>query len=137
MKETKSYYDEFSHWYDRERNRGYHAFIDRMEYETIEAYCRGKAVLEAGCGTGLIMEKIAPIAASIHGIDISRGMLQSSLQRGLKISAGSITDLPFKDNAFDTVYSVKVLAHIPDLSKAISELVRVTKPEGMSSRILQ
>jgi SAM-dependent methyltransferase len=40
--------------------------------------------------------------------------------------------LPYSDNAFDAVYSISVLEHIPDNgdSLAIAELVRVTKPGG-------
>jgi ubiquinone/menaquinone biosynthesis C-methylase UbiE len=56
--------------------------------------------------------------------------LQNSLQRGLDVSMASIIHLPFKDDSFDTVYSVKVLAHVPDLREALSELGRVVKPGG-------
>jgi ubiquinone/menaquinone biosynthesis C-methylase UbiE len=38
--------------------------------------------------------------------------------------------LPFADNTFDVTCSFKVLAHVPDLARALREMARVTKPGG-------
>ena len=43
-----------------------------------------------------------------------------------------MTDVPFKDGAFDLVVCVHVLEHVPDDRKAIREMVRVLKPGGMA-----
>jgi hypothetical protein len=32
---NRTYYDDFSSWYERERARGYHAMIDEIEVEAI------------------------------------------------------------------------------------------------------
>lgn len=40
-------------------------------------------------------------------------------------------NMPFRENTFDVTYSLKVLPHIQDIKKAISEMVRVTKPNGI------
>lgn len=42
-----------------------------------------------------------------------------------------ICDLPFEDNSFDVVFCNHVLEHIPDDTKAMQELYRVLKPNGM------
>ena len=42
-----------------------------------------------------------------------------------------ICDLPFEENTFDIVFCNHVLEHIEDDKKAMSELYRVLKPEGM------
>jgi predicted SAM-dependent methyltransferase len=42
-----------------------------------------------------------------------------------------ICDLPFEENAFDVVFCNHVLEHIENDTKAMSELYRVLKPEGM------
>ena len=43
-----------------------------------------------------------------------------------------ICNLPFADNAYDYIFCNHVLEHIPDDTKAISELFRVLKPNGMA-----
>ncbi len=43
-----------------------------------------------------------------------------------------ICKLPFKDNRFDVIFCNHVLEHIPDDTKAMQELYRVLKPNGMA-----
>ena len=128
--EARRYYDDFSSWYERERGYGYHQMIDDLEVRLTEPYARGARVLELGCGTGLILERIAKVAEQAVGIDLSEGMARLARERGLDVHIGSVTDLPFEDESFDLTYSFKVLAHVPDIETAIREAVRVTRPGG-------
>lgn len=130
-RDNQSYYDEFAGWYENERHDGYHALIDDLETDLIVERSRGKRVLEVGCGTGLILRRIAPQAAEAKGIDISPGMLEKALERGLDVQQADCTDLPFEDNHFDLVYSFKVLAHVQDIDQALREMVRVTDRGGL------
>ncbi len=127
---SRAYYDDFAATYDRGRDRGYHRVIDDLEAGIVLPYARGARVLEVGCGTGLILERIAPSARQARGIDLSPGMLAAARRRGLDVLEGSATDLPFADGAFDVVYSFKVLAHVPDIRRAVSEVSRVLTPGG-------
>lgn len=127
---SRAYYDDFSGWYERERGRGYHGMLDDLEIDALAPFARGRDVLELGCGTGLILERIAKIARTAKGIDLSEGMIDKARERGLDVQVGSVTDLPFADASFDCVYSFKVLAHVPDIGKAIAEAKRVTRPGG-------
>jgi ubiquinone/menaquinone biosynthesis C-methylase UbiE len=129
-KQAEQYYDEFSSWYENERGKGYHAFLDKMELGISRQYVEGKDVLEAGCGTGLILQGLDKMARRAVGVDISAGMLEKARARGLEVVKGSLTNLPFPDNSFDTTVSFKVLAHIPELELALREMARVTKPGG-------
>lgn len=132
---TRAYYDEFSKTYERHRRPndgdGYHALVDDLEVELCERYGAGLDVLECGCGTGLILERIAPFARRAVGIDLSPGMLERARGRGLDVHEGSVTALPFEDASFDVTCSFKVLAHVPDIGKALSEMARVTRPGGV------
>ena len=128
--QARHYYDDFSRSYDHGRDRGYHALVDELELAVLEPHARGRRVLEAGCGTGLILERIDRVAKEAVGVDLSAGMLRHAHERGLNVVQGSITALPFADESFDTVCSFKVLAHVPDIERAFAELARVTRPGG-------
>ncbi len=130
-RQNRAYYDTFSARYDDPRGGGYHRLIDDLEMEVIEPLARGKDVLELGCGTGLLLERVARVARSAEGIDISPGMLAAARERGLSVREGSVTELPYADASFDFVYSVKVLAHVPAIDAAMAEAARVTRPGGM------
>lgn len=127
---NKAYYDDFSDWYERERGQGYHRMLDDLELHICGPLATGRKVLEAGCGTGLILGRLAQHADSAWGVDLSPGMVKLAKQRGLRVVLGSVTDLPFADESFDLVCSFKVLAHVPDIGRALAEIARVTRPGG-------
>lgn len=132
---SREYYNEFSKGYEARRGKnvpqGYHEMLDELESGCVEQYGSGKDVLEVGCGTGLVLERIARFAKRAQGIDLSPGMLEKAKERGLSVEEGSATALPYDDNSFDVTCSFKVLAHIPDIDRALSEMARVTRPGGI------
>ncbi len=133
MKDNRSYYDDFSSWYERERHHGYHAMLDRLQVGIMRPLSIGRDVLEIGCGTGLILKEVAPFSRRAVGVDISPGMLGHARRRGLDVVCGSATDLPFPDGSFDTVYSFKVLAHVEHIRRAMDEVSRVLRPGGRAA----
>ncbi len=132
---VRAYYDEFAAGYEAKRRpndpSGYHALIDDLEVNIVERYGRGKDILECGCGTGLLLERFAKFGKSAKGIDLSDGMLALAKERGLDVTQGSVTDLPFADESFDVTCSFKVLAHVEDIGKALAEMTRVTRRGGI------
>jgi len=64
------------------------------------------------------------------GLDLSRGMLQPARERGLKVVQGSLTEVPLPAASFDLVYSMKVLAHVRPIERAVAELARLVRPGG-------
>ena len=127
----RKYYDQFSKSYDKKRTQGYFEFINRLEAQLVLELCRDKKVLEVGCGTGVILEKIASQAKRAAGVDLSPEMVARARDKGLEAYQANATKIGFKDNSFDLVYSFKVLAHIPQAREAISEIRRVCKPKGL------
>lgn len=101
----------------------------------------GSVVLDAGCGSGRHLRALAKLPGlKIVGIDRSAKDVADALA-GLKnmpdalsfdyrVEAADINALPFADASFDCVICSEVLEHIPEHEKALSELVRVLKPQG-------
>ena len=130
LRSTQQYYDRFATTYERERHHGYHRLIDDLEMELVRRYGTGLDVLEAGCGTGLLLDETARVARNTIGLDLSRSMLGLAQHRGLPVVQGSLTALPLPDQSVDLVYSMKVLAHVPPIREALAELARVVRPGG-------
>jgi ubiquinone/menaquinone biosynthesis C-methylase UbiE len=132
---SRSYYDEFSQRYDARRGGnepgGYHDLIDDLEVDFVKRFAKGKRVLEVGCGTGLLLSRFADFASRAVGLDLSEGMLAHARARGLEVVQGSATELPFPDATFDVACAFKVLAHIPDIGRALDEMFRVVVPGGV------
>jgi ubiquinone/menaquinone biosynthesis C-methylase UbiE len=132
---SRAYYDDFARNYDDRRGGrdpgGYHDLIDDLEVSFVERHARGADLLEVGCGTGLLLERFAEFTRSAQGVDLSPGMLEKARARGLTVKEGSATDLPYSSSEFDVACSFKVLAHVPDIEKAMSEMFRVVRPGGV------
>jgi ubiquinone/menaquinone biosynthesis C-methylase UbiE len=128
--DNRAYYDDFAGWYEKERHLPYHRMLDDLEVELVERYGAGKDVLEVGCGTGLILDRVARFARTARGVDLSAGMLAQAARRGLAVAQGSATALPIATASVDVAYSFKVLAHIPDITGALAEMARVVRPGG-------
>lgn len=131
---NRRYYDVFAENYEGQRGEndpgGYHDLLDELEAEFVQRFGAGRDILEVGCGTGLVLQRLRQFARTARGVDLSPGMLQKARARGLDVVEGSATALPFEDASFDVACSFKVLAHIPEIEKALSEMARVTRPGG-------
>lgn len=79
-------------------------------------------VLDVGSGKGRI-ERLYPNVTSADVTPEAAQYVKNFVQC-------SMTDLPFPENTFDTVFCLHVLAHFPDGERGISEARRVLKPGG-------
>jgi ubiquinone/menaquinone biosynthesis C-methylase UbiE len=132
--DNREYYDAFAARYELhrgERSRGgYHDLVDELESEFVRRFASGKDVLEVGCGTGLILQRLDAFARSTCGVDLSPNMLELARRRQLNVQLGSATRLPFRDGSFDVACAFKVLAHVREVRLALSEMARVVRPGG-------
>jgi SAM-dependent methyltransferase len=89
-------------------------------------------VLDLGCGPGLYLESLRLIApnAVYYGLDFSAGMLEKHPGRRSIVQADS-QDLPFATEQFDVVMANHMLYHVPDIDRAVMEIRRVLKPNGI------
>ncbi len=95
---------------------------------------RGR-VLDAGCGTGGMLERLRQTEPgwSCSGLDFSEGALAHARARGLvELRQGSVDALPYADESFDVVVSLDVLYFAGvDEARAMKEFYRVLKPGGV------
>lgn len=132
MKDTRTYYDDFSTRYDDARDRGYHALLDDLESECVQRWLPGGRVLEVGCGTGLLLQRVRRFAPGAVGMDLSAGMLSRARARSLTVCRASALALPYRERSFDLVFSFKVLPHIEALDRALAEAARVLDHGGIA-----
>ena len=101
----------------------------------------GSVVLDAGCGSGRHLRALAKLPdLKLVGIDcnakdaadalIGLKNMPDALSYDYRVETADINALPFDNAAFDCVICSEVLEHIPEHEKALSELVRVLKPQG-------
>lgn len=97
-------------------------------------------VLDAGCGGGRTIEKLAAHATDglVCGIDHAEGSVAASRQRNARLIAAGRVDireapvsrLPFPDDRFDLVTAVETHYYWPDLTNDLREIRRVISPGG-------
>jgi ubiquinone/menaquinone biosynthesis C-methylase UbiE len=90
--------------------------------------------LDLGCGTGwnISVLQLQKQKRKIIGIDISDKMLRFAKSKNMDVIRGDALQLPFCDNVFDGILAKGVLHHLPDIEKAIAEIARVLKSDGMA-----
>ena len=94
----------------------------------------GERVLDVAAGTGVSTAELARSGALAVASDFSLGMLTAGAnrpgRRQLPFVAADALHLPFADGAFDAVTISFGLRNVIDVSAALAEFARVTKPGG-------
>ena len=119
---------EETHWW----YQALHALIfQELEAELPDWH--DKKILDAGCGTGAILQRLGNPEKNV-GIDLAPEAIEFCRQRGLtNVRQGNINALPFDDASFDAIISSSVIYHdwVPDVARAVGEMRRVLRPGGV------
>jgi len=96
--------------------------------------CRGRRVLDYGCGEGETALMLAEHGALVTGIDISGRRIEKAREAGEGLEKVSFhvmnaEQLTFDDRSFDLVCGTSILHHL-DLDRALGEISRTLAPEG-------
>jgi malonyl-CoA O-methyltransferase len=117
---------------------------ERAMLSLLPAGLRGYCVLDAGCGSGrYVRQALRRGASEVIGLDLSAEMLRRAQservhvlesavmggQRAALVQAG-LDALPIRNGWADLTLCGLALGHLPDLTKALAELSRVTRTGG-------
>ena len=133
MSEHKNFWDRNAGRYDRFMRKDGAAY-DEM-YELIRPVVKAKTVLELATGTGLIAKHIVNAAAHIEAMDASAEMIAEAKRdnRSAKLyfSVQDMFCLPYAEESFDVVIVSNALHIVPQPEKALAEIRRVLKDDGV------
>lgn len=130
---SQSHFDHVAEHYDDVFKPHISGHYLQKRIRFIQSLGKASSILDFGCGTGVLAEKLKDAGYRVSGVEYSQGMLDKALERGIegRLLQGSV--IPFDDNTFDFTYSVAVFHHLEtpeNVQKALAEMVRVTKPGG-------
>ena len=133
MREHKNFWDRNAGRYDRFMRKDRAAY-EKM-YGLIRPVVKGKTVLELAAGTGLIAKNIVNAAAHIEATDASVEMIAEAKRNNhsakLCFSVQDMFCLPYADESFEVVIVSNALHIVPQPEKALAEIHRVLKDDGV------
>ena len=133
MQERKNFWDRNACRYDRFMRKDRAAY-EKM-YELIRPVAKVKTVLELATGTGLIAKNIVNAAAHIEATDASAEMITEAKRDNrsakLHFSVQDMFRLPYADQSFDVVIVSNALHVVPYPEKALAEIRRMLKDDGV------
>lgn len=111
---------------------------DRVAAKLVEVAApkRGEAVLDVGCGTGLVTHRLAQAVGtrgSVVGIDLSARMLDLARRRSrpnTTFMAMAAERMVFRERSFDLVTYGQSLPYLVDPMASLEEAVRLLRPKG-------
>jgi malonyl-CoA O-methyltransferase len=104
----------------------------------------GRKVLDIGCGTGRISQRLLSCCPDVIALDLAEGMLSyareqyqrrgdNKLPGNIRWLAGDAESLPLMDGAVDRVFSSMVLQWCTSLQQVMDEIYRVLTPGGSAT----
>lgn len=136
----EAYHHAWGNLYRSAENADFSTFVAEVVSNAFSPYKAG-LFLDAGCGTGTRTMALAAQGHRMVGVDFSPSAVEACRKRAEsapmptqfppRFEVGDLLRLPFQDSSFDGVVCWGVLMHIPSVSEALGELVRVLKPGGV------
>jgi 2-polyprenyl-6-hydroxyphenyl methylase/3-demethylubiquinone-9 3-methyltransferase len=98
---------------------------------------RGLAIVDIGCGGGILSESMTKLGATVHGIDVVKENIsvarQHSAQNNLVIeySLTTVEALTVRGAEYDVVLNMEVVEHVADLSRFMSQCATLLNTDGI------
>ena len=128
-------YDGFAAVYSAENEKSlFNAYYNRPEMIRLVGDVAGLSVLDAGCGSGPLMDDLRAKGALVAGFDLSAAMVGLARERLGEDTDLRVADLgaplPYPDDEYDVVVVSLALHYVQDWASALAELRRILKPGG-------
>ncbi|MEO6813900.1 MAG: class I SAM-dependent methyltransferase [Ginsengibacter sp.] len=94
-------------------------------------------LLEAGTGSGIFLPELSKHCEYLYAFDIHHDfdnvavICEKYKIKNYNLSTQSIDDTNFPDGSFDAIVAVSMLEFVPDIQKALSEIKRILKKDGV------
>ena len=109
----------------------------RLAYMADRCTLRDAAVLDVGCGGGLLSEALAQAGARVTAIDLAPNLLKIArlhgLESGVKVDYREMQVERLADEApasYDAIACMEMLEHVPEPASIIEACARLLKPGG-------
>jgi ubiquinone/menaquinone biosynthesis C-methylase UbiE len=124
---------------------GYERFMGRWSrllapgYVAFAGVRNGDRILDVGTGTGSLASALeaSMTSSDIVGVDPSEAFVGYAQKNAKSVrvhfEVGDAQAMRFKDASFDNTMALLVMNFVPDHNKAIAEMRRVTRPQGIVS----
>ena len=129
---SKLLFDSLAHsWSElRKEAHGNVSFLDELASRIPD----DEILLELGCGTGALLEKILPRSGTSIGVDSSPAMLEQARKVAGKdkvdLRLGLLEHLPVADESVDRAVAYMVFHHVAEIERALADTLRVLRPGG-------
>lgn len=118
----------------REEIYGFSQYDKSLCRDLLKRIPVGEKVLEVAIGTGYPNAEFLQQAGYwVYGVDISEDLLEQCRQRIPQVACvvGDVEDLPYRNGDFGCTYCFHSTWYFPNLTRAVDEMLRVTRPLGV------
>jgi len=128
------HYDRVAHLYDRQYREEQSL---KIKSALRHIHLKGSdMILDAGCGTGILLDHIENSVGLIIGLDISSKILKEAAKRVRKrpdayLIRADVDYMPFPNGMFDKVFAITLIQNTPSIEMSLNEIIRVSKPDAI------
>jgi malonyl-CoA O-methyltransferase len=97
---------------------------------------KARAVLDIGCGTGILFSYVADKARMTVGVDVSKKTLLQAKERARDYSnvhlvCADADNMPLRNDVFDTAFAITLIQNMPRQTETLREIRRVAKDNAL------